>query len=63
MVSGRSCVCRYYLRTKPAAHAIQFTVDKTMLAANATTAEAEGPVCRKAAANDDDDGECLTCSA
>jgi ribonucleoside-diphosphate reductase alpha subunit len=44
----------YYLRTRPKADAIQFTVDQTALAAS----RAQG----KAAAEDDDQG-CVSCSA
>ena len=33
----------YYLRTKPAANAIQFTVDKTKLAANANIEKKDAP--------------------
>lgn len=46
----------YYLRTKPAANAIQFTVDKTKL--KSKEEEVEGMVC--SLQNKD---ECLMCSA
>eukprot|EP00752_Nemacystus_decipiens_P007598 g6789.t1 len=59
----------YYLRTKPKAHAIQFTVDQESLAAavkeqamlrrDGKSAEAAAKVHDE----EEDDGECLTCSA
>ncbi|CAM9313331.1 unnamed protein product [Pylaiella littoralis] len=57
----------YYLRTKPKAHAIQFTVDQESLAA-AVKEQAQlrrdgtGDEAVKVA-EEEDDGECLTCSA
>lgn len=54
----------YYLRTKPAANAIAFTVDKSKLAAariaNANRSSAagdDGPVCTR------DNKDCITCSS
>lgn len=43
----------YYLRTRPKADAIQFTVDKSTLAAGAG----------EAAGQQEEEEECLTCSA
>lgn len=46
----------YYLRTRPAADAIKFTVDKTMLAKTRESNDYEGMACRK------EEG-CVICSA
>ena len=46
----------YYLRTRPKADAIQFTVDKAQLKGTLAASQA-------AAAADEEEEECLTCSA
>ncbi|CBJ32887.1 ribonucleotide reductase large chain subunit [Ectocarpus siliculosus] len=58
----------YYLRTKPKAHAIQFTVDQESLAAAVREQallrrEGKGGDESAKANEEEDDGECLTCSA
>ena len=66
----------YYLRTRPKADAIQFTVDQTMVAQSRKQQEAQkaaedpkkapaSPIKPKPQSNrvGDDDGECLSCGA
>ncbi|CAM9193609.1 unnamed protein product [Scytosiphon promiscuus] len=58
----------YYLRTKPKAHAIQFTVDQESLAAAVKEQallrrDGKGDEAAMVAQDEEDDGECLTCSA
>eukprot|EP00903_Cladosiphon_okamuranus_P006056 g5971.t1 len=58
----------YYLRTKPKAHAIQFTVDQTSLAAAVKEQamlrrDGKGAEAAAKVGAEEGDGECLTCSA
>jgi hypothetical protein len=53
----------YYLRTRPKADAIQFTVDKTQVKGSTGTKDAENKATPQEEVEVEDEGECLTCSA
>jgi ribonucleoside-diphosphate reductase subunit M1 len=53
----------YYLRTRPKADAIQFTVDQASLAKAVREQAAKGKQDEPAVISEEDDGECLSCGA